>query len=194
MWLWLPPLSFVFIFLPSLSFQECPWKQWTLTSTESPGGKLIPRGLCSHGANSALCAWCVIGGNQCLLLNNVPLVWHRSLEFARKEAYIILGFIVWNYYCSCLAIGEITTILPSEAQVDDQMWSQYFPTPTSWFLSKNTPHIVAIILPKLYSNYKLKSTAFDSYGPVSTPDHVDPSGMCLQIHHASLGSCWHQRL
>lgn len=53
------------------------------------------------------------------------------------------------------------------------------PNPHLLLIVKNTSHIVAIILPKLYGIHKLKTTAPDSYGNVSTPDHVDPPGMCL---------------
>lgn len=49
---------------------------------------------------------------------------------------------------------------------------------TSFSLSE-TQCTVAITLPKLYDVHKLKTTASDSYEPVSTPDHVDCSGMCL---------------
>lgn len=61
--------------------------------------------------------------------------------------------------------------------------------PTFCLLLKNTPQIVALRLLRLYGTHKLETTAFDSYGPVSTPDHIDSPGMHLQMYHMSFGSC-----
>lgn len=89
-------------------------------------------------------------------MNNVPLVCFRSLEFASKELLNILGLIVWNHYCSCFALAEVTTGLPSVAQVHGRIWSQYSPTPHLLIIVKNTPHIVAIILPNFTASINRK--------------------------------------